>query len=63
MPQFVADVPEVEIIDGMVHTRMGDCEWWWRPSTFRAFVDKSRRELERFDLCARGLLEFRPGEH
>lgn len=53
MAEFVKEVPEVEIIDGMVHTRMGECEWFWKPSSFRKFVEEGRRQLNAFDRAAR----------
>lgn len=56
--QFVTEIPTVEIIDGMVHTRMGDCEWFWKPSTFRLFVEAGRRELAAFDREVRGVVPF-----
>ncbi len=49
MAQFVNEVPSIEIVDGLVHTALGDKEWYWKPSTFRAFVEIGRCNLVAFD--------------
>jgi hypothetical protein len=48
-PAFVTEVPTVEIIDGLVHTRLGDKEWYWKPTMFRAFIEESAVKLALFD--------------
>lgn len=57
---FIKEVPRIEIVDGLVHIRWGDGQdSFWRPSTFRAFVEAGRRELDAFDRENRSVVAFR----
>jgi hypothetical protein len=47
---FIEEVPRIAIEQGLVHIRWGDGQHsYWRPSTFRAFVENGRRTLDAFD--------------
>lgn len=56
---FVPEVPSIAVEDGLVHIRWGDGdESFWKPSTFRAFVEQGRRELDAFDRQQSGVVAF-----
>lgn len=56
---FMADMPTIEIVDGMVHCVTKERECYWRISTFRAFVEQGRRELDAFDREARRVIPLK----
>lgn len=59
---FVRDVPTIEIEDGLVHVTTAQGDWWWKPSTFRRYVELGRRQLAAFDYEARTVIPFRPDD-
>ena len=58
-PTFVREVPAIEITDGLVHITTTQGEWYWLPSTFRAYVEDGRRKLADFDRESRGAVPFK----
>ena len=57
---FVETVPFIEIEDGLVHITWGENKRsYWKPSTFRAFVEAGRRELDAWERQASHVVPFR----
>ena len=50
VPIFITAPPIIEMEDGLVHVRwVDDRDSYWKPSTFRAFVNEGAITLDLFE--------------
>jgi hypothetical protein len=56
---FVEAIEAPTIVDGLAFGSIGAYKYCCTPHVLRQFVEKARRDLDMFDLQARGLLDFK----